>query len=119
MNKFELLYVAKSQAHALADANYRPARASKQIPVMGSAGIANFKAILTNMIEGGFISKHDYEIGCRIARVMCGGEVEANSVVDEQWLLDLEREEFSNLLAMEKTQSRIEHTLKSGKPLRN
>jgi 3-hydroxyacyl-CoA dehydrogenase len=86
---------------------------------MGKAGIANFRMLLTNMLEGGFISEHDCEIAKRIARVICGGEVEANSFVDEQWLLDLEREEFGNLLAMEKTQLRIEHTLKTGKPLRN
>ena len=57
------------------------------------------------MREGGFISEHDYNIGCR--------------VVDEQWLPDLEIKHFMELLASEKTQARIEHMLKSGKPLRN
>jgi 3-hydroxyacyl-CoA dehydrogenase len=71
------------------------------------------------MLEGGFISEHDYEISAKIANVLCGGEIEAGSVVDEDWLLALEREAFAELLATEKTQARIEHMLKTGKPLRN
>ena len=75
--------------------------------------------MLVNMKEGGFISDHDYEIGSRIATVICGGEVEPGSVVDEKWLLDLERHHFLELAKTEKTQARIEHMLKTGKPLRN
>jgi 3-hydroxyacyl-CoA dehydrogenase len=74
---------------------------------------------MVNMLEGGFISEHDYLIGSKVATVLCGGEVEAGSLVDEDWLLDLEREHFMALLATEKTQARIEHTLKTGRPLRN
>jgi len=69
--------------------------------------------------EGGFISEHDDEIGSRIATVICGGEVEPGSAVDEKWLLDLERHHFVELAKMAKTQERIEHMLKTGKPLRN
>ena len=119
MNEFELLFVAKSQAVALADAGYRAALPAGGFAVAGKAGIANAKMLLINMLEGGYISEHDYVIGNRIAYVMCGGEVEAGSLVDEQWILDLERDAFGELLAMEKTQARIEHTLKTGKPLRN
>ena len=54
-----------------------------------------------------------------VAEVMCGGEVEGGSRVDEQWMLDLERRHFMELLATQKTQERIEHMLKTGKPLRN
>jgi 3-hydroxyacyl-CoA dehydrogenase len=71
------------------------------------------------MREGEFISEHDYLIGSKIAHVMCGGEVVAGSRVDEEWLLHLERTAFIELLATEKTQARIAHTLKTGKPLRN
>jgi 3-hydroxyacyl-CoA dehydrogenase len=71
------------------------------------------------MLEGGFISAHDYDIGCRVAETMCGGDVETGSLVDEDWLLDLERKNFMELLATEKTQERIEYMLKNGKPLRN
>jgi len=71
------------------------------------------------MLEGKYISEHDYLISSKIAEVMCGGEVEGGSRVDEQWLLDLERRHFMELLATQKTQERIEHMLKTGKPLRN
>ena len=81
--------------------------------------MATIRAYLVNMLEGKYISEHDYLIGSKIAEVMCGGDVEAGSRVDEQWLLDLERGHFMELLATEKTQARIEHMLKTGKPLRN
>jgi len=115
----ELLHVAKQQARAMAESGHRPPLAPTRIPVAGSTGIATLKMMLVNMKEGGFISEHDYEIGSRIATVMCGGEVEPGSVVDEQWLLDLERHHFVELAKTAKTQERIEHMLKTGKPLRN
>src|SRR5512139_2397592 len=76
LNRFELLHVAKQQARALNATAYRPPLPARQIPVVGRAGIANFKAAMVNMLEGGFISEHDYNIGCRVAETMCGGDVE-------------------------------------------
>jgi 3-hydroxyacyl-CoA dehydrogenase len=119
LNRFELLHVAKEEAEALNATAYRPPLAPRQIPVAGRTGIATLKAAMVNLLEGGFISEHDYNIGCRIAETMCGGDVDAGSLVDEQWLLDLERKHFMELLATDKTQARIEHMLKNGKPLRN
>ncbi|MHB0926184.1 MAG: 3-hydroxyacyl-CoA dehydrogenase/enoyl-CoA hydratase family protein [Gallionellaceae bacterium] len=119
LNRFELLHVAKEEARALNATAYRPPLAPRQIPVAGRTGIATLKAAMVNLLEGGFISEHDYDIGCRIAETMCGGDVDAGSLVDEQWLLDLERRHFMELIATEKTQARIEHMLKNGKPLRN
>ena len=119
MNRFELLYVAKAQAAALAEAGYRPPLQARNIPVAGSTGIATIKGLLVNMREGNFISEHDYLIGTKIAQVMCGGELTPGSLVDEEWFLELERAAFIELLATEKTQARVEHTLKTGKPLRN
>jgi 3-hydroxyacyl-CoA dehydrogenase len=119
LNRFELLHIAKQEALALNASAYRPPLPARQIPVVGRAGIANFKAAMVNMLEGGFISEHDYTIGCAVAETMCGGDVEAGSLVDEQWLLDLERHHFMRLLATDKTQARIEYMLKNGKPLRN
>ncbi len=119
LNRFELLHVAKEEARALNATAYRPPLAPHQIPVAGRTGIATLKAAMVNLLEGGFISEHDYNIGCRIAETMCGGDVDAGSLVDEQWLLDLERRHFMELIATEKTQARIEHMLKNGKPLRN
>ena len=118
-NAYELLHVAKAQAHALAESGYRPPLPARQIRVAGDVGIATFKMMLVNMLEGRFISPHDYEIACRIATVICGGEVDRNALVDEEWLLRLEREHFVALAQMPKTQERIAHMLKTGKPLRN
>ncbi len=115
----ELLFVAKQQARALADAAVRPALAPAQIPVLGDTGIATLKMMLVNMKEGGFISGHDYEISSRIAEILCGGEVEPGSIVDEKWLLDLERKHFVALAKSAKTQERIAYMLENGKPLRN
>jgi 3-hydroxyacyl-CoA dehydrogenase len=119
LNRFELLHVAKQEAAALVATAYRPPLAQRQITVAGRTGIATLKAAMVNMREGGFISEHDFNIGCRVAETLCGGDVEAGSLVDEQWLLDLERKNFMELLATDKTQARIEHMLKQGKALRN
>ena len=118
-NAHELLYVAKQQARALAESGYRPPLPARAIRVAGDVGIATFKMLLVNMLEGRFISPHDYEIATRIATVVCGGEVDRGAVVDEEWLLKLEREHFVALAQMPKTQERIAHMLKTGKPLRN
>ncbi|MFZ5522887.1 MAG: 3-hydroxyacyl-CoA dehydrogenase/enoyl-CoA hydratase family protein [Pseudomonadota bacterium] len=119
LNRFELLHVAKEEAKALIATAYRPPLHPRQIPVAGRTGIATLKAAMVNMLEGGFISEYDYNIGSRIAEIMCGGDVEAGSLVDEDWLLDLERKHFLELVASEKTQERVEYMLKHGKPLRN
>jgi 3-hydroxyacyl-CoA dehydrogenase len=119
LNGFELLHVARATARALAEAGYRPPLSPRNVPVAGRTGIATLEMMLVNMRDGGFISPYDFEIGLGIARVFCGGEVESGSLVDEKWLLDLERAEFMALLHNAKTQERIAHTLKTGKPLRN
>ena len=118
-NAFELLHAAKAQARGLAEAGYRPPLPARRIQVAGDVGIATFKMLLVNMLEGRFISPHDYEIATRIATVICGGEVDRGALVDEEWLLKLEREHFVALAQMPKTQERIAHMLKTGKPLRN
>jgi 3-hydroxyacyl-CoA dehydrogenase len=118
-NAFELLHIARQQALALAESGYRPPLPARRIQVAGDVGIATFKMLLVNMLEGRFISPHDYEIATRIATVLCGGEVDRGALVDEEWLLQLEREHFVALARMPKTQERIAHMLKTGKPLRN
>ncbi len=119
MHRFELLHVAKAQALALAEAGYRPPLRAREIPVAGNTGIATIQSQLVNLREGGFISEHDNLIASKVAHVMCGGDLTPGSLVDEDWFLELERAAFMELLATEKTQARIEHTLKTGKPLRN
>jgi len=117
-NRFELLDIAKSELRSLASA-YRPPLRQVAIPAAGRSAIATIRAFMENLLAGGHISEHDYLIGHKVAIVMCGGEIEGGSLVDEQWYLDLERKHFMELIATEKTQARIEHTLKTGKPLRN
>ena len=118
-NKDELLFVALQRARALAASGYRPPLPAAPFPVAGYTGVATLKMMLINMKEGGFISEHDYEISSRVAEVLCGGMVEPGSLVDEKWMLDLERKHFMALAKMPKTQERIAFMLKNGKPLRN
>ena len=119
LNRFELLHVAKQEAKALNATGYRPSLRQRQIQVCGRTGIATLKAAMVNMLEGGFISEYDYNIGCRVAETMCGGDVDTGSFVDEDWMLALERKHFMELISTDKTQERIEYMLKHGKPLRN
>ncbi len=118
-NAHELLWVAKAEVRALAESAYRPPLPQRNIPVIGKTGIATLEMMLVNMRDGGFISAYDFVVGLAIARVLCGGDVESGSVVDEKWFLELERREFMTLLKTPKTLERIAHTLKTGKPLRN
>jgi 3-hydroxyacyl-CoA dehydrogenase len=119
LNAYELLHVARATARALAEAGYRPPLPPRNVPVAGRTGIATLEMMLVNMRDGGFVSPYDFEIGLRIARALCGGEVDAGSLVDEKWLLEVERAEFMALLHNAKTQERIAHTLATGRPLRN
>ena len=118
-NAYELLHIARQEAAALAETGYRPPLPARRIQVAGDVGVATFKMMLVNMLEGRFISPYDYEIAVRIATVLCGGEIDGGSLVDEDWLLKLERRHFVELAQQEKTQARIAHMLKTGKPLRN
>lgn len=118
-NVHELLDTAKNEARALAAAGYRPPLPANAIPVAGRSAISTIKASLVNMRDGRFISEHDFLIACRIAEVICGGDVEAGSTVDEAWLLALERRAFVALLGTQKTQERIMGMLQTGKPVRN
>ena len=117
-NPNELLYVAKQQALTLLDSGFR-APLDLTFKVVGKAGYANIMAQIANLHEGGFISDHDKHIVDRLARVMTVSRVEENTIVESQTILDLERKYFVELLGTQKTQDRIEHTLKKGKPLRN
>ncbi|MBT0962807.1 3-hydroxyacyl-CoA dehydrogenase/enoyl-CoA hydratase family protein [Denitromonas iodatirespirans] len=118
-NAHELLYAAIRRARAMAEAGYRPPMINNAITVAGRNGIATCEMMLMNMAQGGFISPHDYTVAKAAATALCGGEVETNARVSEQWILDVERAQFVALLKNEKTQQRIVHMLETGKPLRN
>ncbi|WP_395140747.1 3-hydroxyacyl-CoA dehydrogenase/enoyl-CoA hydratase family protein [Schlegelella aquatica] len=117
-NKDELLYVAIQQAKAMFESGYR-APLKRLFPVAGRSGVATIKGQLVNMRDGGFISQHDFHIASLIADVVCGGEVEAGSLVSEEYLMALERKHFCSLLNHPKTQERIMGMLQTGKPVRN
>jgi 3-hydroxyacyl-CoA dehydrogenase len=114
----ELLHVAIGQVKAMVDAGYRPPPKS-QIPVAGRNAIATIKASLVGMRDGGFITRHDFHIASLIADVVCGGELDAGTVVTEEYLMALERKHFCALLEHPKSQERAMGLLQSGKPVRN
>lgn len=119
MNGDRLIADAKQEVLNLAAAGYTQPVQRTDILAMGEAGMAAFKIALTMMIRGGFISDHDALIGRKIAKILCGGELNHQTQVSEQYLLDLEREGFLSLCGERKTQERIAAMLKTGKPLRN
>jgi 3-hydroxyacyl-CoA dehydrogenase len=118
-NSHELLGAAIREAKTILEECYRPPLKLKGFPVAGRTGTATIMAQLVNMKEGGFISEHDMHLGKTIAEVMCGGDVDAGSIVDEGWILGLERKAFMSLLMHPKTQERIMGMMQDGKPVRN
>jgi 3-hydroxyacyl-CoA dehydrogenase len=117
-NKDELLFVALNEARALFNSGYR-APHKRQFPVVGRNGLATIKGQLVNMRDGGFISAHDFHIAGLIAGVVCGGDVDAGTLVTEEYLMTLERKAFCSLLEHPKTQERIMGMMSTGKPVRN
>jgi 3-hydroxyacyl-CoA dehydrogenase len=117
-HKDELLFVAINEAKALANGGWR-APHKRLFPVAGRSGIATIKGSLVNMRDGGFISAHDFHIASLIAEVVCGGDVDAGTLVSEEYLMALERKAFCALIEHPKTQERILGMLNTGKPVRN
>ena len=117
-NKDELLLVAINEAKAMATGGYRPPL-RRLFPVAGRSGKATIQGQLVNMRDGGFISPHDFHIASLIAGVVTGGDVDAGTLVSEEYLMALERRAFCSLITHPKTQERILGMLSTGKPVRN
>jgi 3-hydroxyacyl-CoA dehydrogenase len=117
-NKDELLHVAITQAKSMYASGWRPPHKTL-FPVAGRNAIATIKGQLANMRDGGFISAHDFHISTLIAEVVCGGDVDAGSLVSEEYLMTMERERFCSLLEHPKSQERMMGMLQTGKPVRN
>ena len=117
-NKDELLYVALQEAKAMAQSGYR-APMKRRFPVAGRDGKATILGQLVNMRDGGFISQHDFHVASLIAGVLTGGDVDAGTLVDEEYLMTLECRAFTSLLGHPKTHERIMGMLSTGKPVRN
>lgn len=118
INDDHLLHDAKQKVLQLAEAGYRPPKRVK-IPVVGESGYGAMVIGAEAMKLSGYASDHDIKIAKKLAFVLAGGRVPGGTVVDEQYLLDLEREAFLSLLGEPKTQARMQHMLLKGKPLRN
>ena len=114
----ELLQVAVAQVKAMAASGWR-APLKGLFAVAGRSGVATIRAQLVAMRDGAFISAHDFHIAGLIAEVVCGGDVDAGSLVNEEYLMALERRHFCSLLEHPKTQERIMGLLQTGKPQRN
>lgn len=112
------LYDAKQAVLALYDKGYKPP-VRKKIPVVGETGYATLLLGAQTMYYSGYISEHDLKIAKKLAYVIAGGKVPFGTEVDEQYLLDLEKEAFLSLIAEPKSQARMQHMLLKGKPLRN
>ncbi len=119
VNRDYLIEDAKKTVLAINLEGYTPLRPLEEIRVAGENTFAMMKLALWTMHEQGFALDHDVTVGTKVAYVLCGGNVLENTKVSEQYLLDLEREAFLSLCGEPKTQARIQHTLTTGKPLRN
>lgn len=126
MNRDRLVADAKEAALALVRGGYKPAAASwqegaqtTQIKVLGEQFLTAAKLVIHMMQRGGYISEYDGHVGRKLATILAGGALSSPQTVSEQYLLDLEREAFVSLCGEKKTQERMAHTLKTGKPLRN
>ena len=118
VNKDRNIGEAKNMVLAMAD-NYTQPIQRKDILVLGRTGLGALYTATNEMKLGRYVSEHDIKIANKIAYVLCGGDLTGEQRVSEQYLLDLEREAFLSLCGEPKTLARIEHMLKTNKPLRN
>ena len=119
VNKDRQIATAKAHARLLADAGYTQPVRRKDVKVLGKQALGMFLVGTDSMEASHYISEHDQKIANKLAYVMAGGDLSEPTLVTEQYLLDLEREAFLSLCTERKTLERIQHMLKTGKPLRN
>ncbi len=119
VNKDYLLSDAKQMVLGMARAGYTPKSPRKDIKLIGWQYYAAFKNALWTMRQGNYISDHDQLVSDWVAKILTGGDVPGGAVVDEQYVLDLEREAFVSLCGTEKSQDRMQYMLQNNKPLRN
>jgi 3-hydroxyacyl-CoA dehydrogenase len=119
MNRDRVLHDAKERVLALAESGYKPPLPVTNMAAPGESVLAALKIGVYMLRQGEYATDHDVTVATHLAEVLCGGAITAGTPVSEQYLLDLEREHFLSLCGEKKTQERIGHTLKTGKPLRN
>jgi len=113
------LSIAKKEALLMAERGYTKPQQRTDIKVLGKQALGMFLVGTDSMEAGHYISEHDQKIANKLAYVMAGGDLSQATKVSERYLLDLEREAFLSLCTERKTLERIQHMLKTGKPLRN
>jgi 3-hydroxyacyl-CoA dehydrogenase len=118
MNRDRQVADAKQTALAMVRAGYRPPPPA-QIRVLGEEFLAAAKLAIHMLVRGEYASEYDGVVARKLAFILAGGEITSPQTVSEQYILDLEREAFLSLCGQRKTQERVAHTLKTGKPLRN
>jgi 3-hydroxyacyl-CoA dehydrogenase len=118
-SRMRQLAEAKAEVIRLFDSGYTRPIQRQDIQVLGNEGMGIVYAGANTMHAGHYISDHDKLISEKLGYVLCGGNLSEKSMVSEQYLLDLEREAFLSLLGTKPTLERIQHMLKTGKPLRN
>ncbi|MFH1807265.1 MAG: 3-hydroxyacyl-CoA dehydrogenase NAD-binding domain-containing protein [Pseudomonadota bacterium] len=118
VNRDHVLYSAKQAALGLARAGYRPPR-PRSFRLPGPSGYATFKAVLSAMRDGHFMSDHDLKVGLKIAEIFTGGDTSMRVKVTEDRLLEMEQEAFLSLCGEQLTLDRIQYMLMNNKPLRN
>src|SRR5699024_2614770 len=118
VNPDHLLHDAKEKVLSLAKTGYKAPKREK-VPVVGDSGYAAMLMGAKSMKLSGFASEHDLKIAEKLAYVLSGGRMTEGTFVDEQAMLDLEREAFLSLIGEPNTQERMQHMLLKGKPLRN
>lgn len=119
VNPDRQLAIAKKTALLMAENGYTKPIERTDIKVLGKQALGAFLVGTDQMKAGNYISEHDQKIANKLAYVMAGGDLSANQMVSERYLLDLEREAFLSLTGERKTLERLQHMLKKGKPLRN
>lgn len=119
INRERQIAEAKKHALLMAEAGYTMPIKRTDVKVLGKQALGMFLVGTDSMEAGKYISEHDKKIANKLAYVMAGGDLSEPSFVSEQYLLDLEREAFLSLCTERKTLERIQHMLKTGKPLRN
>ncbi|HEX8000548.1 MAG TPA: 3-hydroxyacyl-CoA dehydrogenase/enoyl-CoA hydratase family protein [Pyrinomonadaceae bacterium] len=119
MNRDQQIAEAKRLVLELDEAGYAPLARSKTVYAAGRDALAALRAGLYIMQQGGYMSEYDLHVSLKVAHVLAGGNLSSPQWVDEQYLLDLEREAFVSLCGEPKTVERIRHMLTTGKPLRN
>jgi 3-hydroxyacyl-CoA dehydrogenase len=110
---------AKQAALELANKGYVAPKREKNVTVLGQEGLGIIYVGANSMLSGNYMSEHDQVISEKLGWVMCGGDLSENTVVSEQYLLDLERKAFVELCMQRKTLERLESLVKTGKILRN